>query len=603
MKFEDIIIDYLWEQVNHPGGIDPEDPEQIPNQGAPIPPDNDDEDDGNLEIPNDEEPERPEPEHPEDQEATPQPDSRKKVKPTAAAMEISSVKSKWTAQAAQTNARISEAAMDDAISFFNEKKIGLRPLANPPNNLDIPQLFTLQQRFPNFPGSDPSKIKNIQTYSWEQINFLMERYLEGAEEDIPEEIEVGERVQIAGADDLSRFLPKAYKSWEDKRKKLYDANGVTIIQIESQEQSISYGGLQNCLRDKYKDTVASSNYWCTTKIGGSLYGSYRDWRSFYYVLNKNVPESDPYRMFAIGAVRKGDSRYPFTLTDLYNRVNSTSLTFDEVMNDTNCRELVNARDRIVWFEETEKESVERIYDSYTFNQRSVSPDANGNYNLLPSDFSLVKPRAQLRYIQSGRIIKSGKVLKSLGEVVIEGRPVDIQKEYVRNTTAQNFQTRFISSDPDEDDFAMINSLRTSNVTFLNATLQHPANGITDGIYAIVGAILNKNYKGSWKDYSNPKIRVFQSKTSLGIYGVYDLSKYKWIKPAKYRVQPTRFYLNKVDREVYGLIKYMSDDDYFFWLFRKNDLLKYKDKTNPNYLKGKYLEGRDGDELIGRLVKL
>jgi len=592
MKFEDIIINYLWEQVNHPGGLEPDDNERDERDGE-----------GNLQMPDDDEPEQQEPgdrlypraARPEpNQIETPQPEQpddtathnetiKKKVNA------IAKVKAIWVTQAAETNMAISEASMDDAIDFFNQKKGNLRPLSNPPNNRDIPQLFALKQRFPEFPASDLGRIRDIQTYTWPQIIFFIERYVEGPEEVVEEEgIEEGERIQIEGVN-LSRFLPKAYEMWEAKRKKLYDANGVTIIKIESKEQSIAYGGLQNCLKDTHPHSI--SNYWCTTKIGsGNLYTSYRHWRAFYYVLNKNVPEDHQYRMFAIGAVKKDDNNYPFTLTNMYNSSNISSLTFEEVVSHTQCSELNNAKKNIVWFEETEEESIERIYDTYTFDGRNRD-----------TDFTFLKPRAQLRYIETARPIKSGKALLSLGEVMIDGRAVDLQEEYVRRTTAANFQNRYNTSDPTEDVFAMISALRTPNIKFLNNILKNEQ-GIPDGIYGVVSAILNKSYKGSWKDYTNPQIRVLQSKLSLGKFGVYDLSKYKWVKPVNYSVQPVRFYLNKEDRTVYAFIKYVSDNDYFYWLFRREDLLK-KDKTNPNYLKGKFLESRDGDELIGRLVKV
>lgn len=608
MKFEDVIIDYLWEQVNPP--IHPDNDNEFPAQPDDAQPDGEQPDDNQ---PNDADPNAPEPNAPEpnaiqqgnnqdNPEQPVEPDNNRQAvrppkKPSATALMIMSIKTKWAREAAQTGTPITEAEMDGAIAFFNDKKGTLRPLSNPPNNLDISQLFALHKKFPNFPAYNANDIRNISSYTWEQINFLMERYLEAPEGEEEENvIEVGERLQIRG-ESMERILPRAYEMWKGKRTKLYDANNVSIIKIESQEQSVSYGVVQNCLRDKNN----RGSYWCTTIPGGSNYANYRTWRSFYYVLNENVDDSHPYHFFAIGAVIPEHSNGPYTLASAFNE-NYSRLTFDDLIANTGCQDLNNVRNKIVWFNETQKESVERIYDSYTFNETEPRRDANGNveYVLKSTDFSLLKPRAQLKYIQAGKMIKSAAALKSLPEVMIDGQLKDLQKEYVISVSVMNFKQKFITIDPDEDVFAMLSSLRTSNLTFLDKHLK--MNGIPDGKFAVIKSILNTKLKRSYRDIADKNKVLYQTKDT-NKFGIFDVVKMKWDKPLKYKKDPSiHFYRDTVNKKSFGFIKYVSADDYFYVVMRKEDWLT-RDKDNPNRLGCQYVDGQKGDELIGRMAKL
>ena len=508
---------------------------------------------------------------------------------------ITLLKQRWMEQAAADDSFVTEADMDDAITFFNTKKNGLRQLSVPPRNTDNPQLYALHIRFPDFPATDLNRVRDIQSYSWPQISFFRERYAEAPEpENQPEQIEM---IQIEGAENLSRFLDRARQMWRNKKQKIYENDGVTVIRIESKEHSIMYGGLQNSLKDKYPKGHRTTNYWCTTLTDeNNLYSGYRQWRAFYYVLNENVVQDDNWHIFAIGAVNPNHSNAtqyaPFTLSNLYNDNNLEALTFDQIVIITDCPQLKEVESQIVWFPETKQESQERIFSSYTFDGRR------------DTDFAFLKPQAQYRFIEASRDIKSAKALRALSSeatITINGasRVVDLQEEYVRRTRAYNFQTRFITTDPTEDAFEMIDALRPPVRKFLHRVLVNEE-GLPDGIYSIVASILNKSLNKSWRDYSNSTIRLMQSKTSSGLFGVFDLENYRWIKPLAYSLRNFN-YIDRATRQKYVVKKYTSNDDYFYWLFKHEDLL-IKDNTNPNYLKGKYLAGSDGDEILSRLVK-
>jgi len=612
MKLEDVLLNLT---------------EQVPprRRAGNLPPaDNPDNGEGNLEFPDDEpqnqaqpvplpEPEQPEqqpePEEPEQEVRPEMPETEPnvtRVTPTEEDRQIhretvkkkinavTLIKQRWQEQATAANIQITETDMNDAIEFFNSKKNGLRPLSVPPRNTDNPQLYALHIRFPEFPATDIGRIRDLQNYTWQQITFFRERYVEGPEQE--PEAEQLENIQIPGATDLSRFFNRAHQLWVQKRTKLYDNDGVIVIRIESKEQSIMYGGLQNTLRDKYQNQRNSAR-WCTSLTDeGNLYSSYRNWRAFYYVYNENVDEDDDYRIFAIGAVNPNHTNStiyaPFTLTNLYNDSNLSKLSFDDIVRRTGCNQLKEIEKQIIWFPETKQESQERIFGSYTFDGRH------------DTDFAFLRPQAQYRFIDASREIKSAKALRALSAeatVTINGtsRVVDLQEEYVRRTRAFNFQNRFVTTDPTEDAFEMIEALRPPVKKFLHNLLIREEN-LPDGIYSIVASILNKSLTKSWKDYSNPTIRLLQSKTSAGLFGVFDLENYKWVKPLQYTLRNFN-YLDKTNKQKYVVKKYTSNNDYFYWIFRYEDIL-IKDRTNPNYLKGKFIDGSEGDELLSRLVR-
>lgn len=364
-----------------------------------------------------------------------------------------------------------------------------------------------------------------------------------------------------------------------------------VIRIESLKESIGYGALQHCIRDKYLSARGDNggNRWCTANSGSetNYYPGYRDWRAFYYVLNKNVPEDHDYRIFAIGAVRPGASGEPFTLTNAKNTVNANSLDFDTIVAKTGCQQLLNVEDKIKWFPETVKETIERKLDRYTFDDPTS-----------PTDFLRLENNRKLQYIDHLRKIKTGRALKGCNE--------QLQKTYCALTTAENFKNRFITESYSEDPFIMLKVLHPRNVKFLDSEVLKRQQGIPDGIRAIKAIILSKYIKASYRDHTNPDIWLCQNKQMNNIFGLFDIKNLDWAKPLKYTKKEAIIRINKYTKEKFVFMKYVSDNDYFYFIANADDLYKRtiknetgKDIPNPNYNKGRYYEGVDGDEILSK----
>jgi len=591
MKFSEILL-YLNEQVED----DPnQDDDNIDNGPDPIEPE--------PEEPEVAEPEPPEPEQkrPADAVKTEPSDQdrdahRQKVKKKLNA--IDKTKLKWREEATQIGVEITENDMVGAIEFFNTKKNGLRPLGAPAG--DIPQLFALKQRFPEFPAENEVAIRDIQTYSWEQILFFINRYIAHPEEEQEQFFDEGEQLVVdvdkEDANRIAGLLPTAYEQWK-KQVKVYDNNGVSIVALQSKQHSINVGFLENCLKAKHKNTT--SQFWCTTWTNASnQYLNYRPNEAFYYVLNINVPESDPFYFFAIAPSSK--DRNSYRLVDMYNSNDWSSLNFDAVLSYTNCPELANAKDKVVWFEETEYDSIDRKFDTYAFGEPT------GDKEIDKHNFMFLDLTHQREFIDYGRNIRSARALRALSDKAeypdVE-KPVDLQRVYVNLTNAQNMVDRFRTIDENEDIFSMINALRPSPKKQLHSLLEVKEK-VSGGIKGLALKLMSNELIGSFLDYTKTDIRLLQSKNNIGTFGIFNMVEFKWEKPLEYtKATPLIKAMDRETKQIYIFQKYISENDYFYWMFNREDYLHRNNPKSPNRLKGKFLEGSVGDGVINSMTSL
>ena len=529
---------------------------------------------------------------------------RQKVKKKLNAVDATKIK--WREEGLQLGLELTETQLVGAIEFFNTQKNGLRPLGDPAG--DIPQLFALKQRFPEFPAENQVAIRDIQSYSWEQITFFVDRYIAHPEEEEQQFFDEGEQLVVdVDKEDVNRIvelLPTAYAQWE-RQTKVYDNNGVSIVALQSKQHSINVGFIENCLKAKYKNTTSQT--WCTTWTNASnQYLNYRPDRAFYYVMNRNVSENNSYYFFAI-APSKTD-RNDYRLVDMYNSFDRSNLTFNDILEKTNCPELENVKNKVVWFEETEADSIDRKFDTYLFGP------ATGDKEIDKHNFMFLDATLHKEFIDYGRNIQSARALKVLADKAkfpdIE-KPVDLQRVYVNLTNAQNMVDRFRTTDASEDIFSMIEALRPSPKKQLHSLLTVKEN-VSGGIKGLALKLMSNELIGSFTDYVKTDIRLLQSKNNIGTFGIFNLVKFKWEKPLKYTKSTRVIKLRdkeitiedgKEIKQIYFLFKYISDDDYFYWMFNKEDYLHRNNPNNPNRLKGKFLEGSVGDNLIDSMTSL
>ena len=555
MKLHDIVLRLLREQP------EPQDGDQIDNPQ-----------DG-QETPQDGEQEPQDGEQPVDNEPQTQEPVVKKQKPLSP---VEKVKIKWLSE----NPHLNDFMMDGIIESFNNRKNNLRVYIDPnsgPTVRNMAEIYALNQRFPDFPAEDIQKLKDVQTYTWEQIEFLMDRFNTteaAAEVDFSIEGDTPEDRKIS-----------AIQKWEKEYNKLIDENGIVVHKIEGKDEAIALGRLQHILVDKY-----GGSRWCVTLPPGSggnnLYTGYRDRRSFYFVMDKNKPENDTYYISALQVVDMTKNQYegPFVVTPRPNG-DQMGKSWEDVVGIFPALQGKENMFRII--PKSKKEQFDGVLDTIRFYPNPQNPPA-------ANDFAIQSRAVQEMYVDSpNRVINDPRSFMTLSE--------DLQKKYVANTTLDNYKSKYKNLD-DSKPFGMLDALGSKNLRFLDAMMKSQL-GIKDGVLAVKTSILKLNYNTSYGDSQNDSIKMFISKVGQK-YGIMDLNTIEWIKPLNYLRTKAETYFTPEDRKLYILQRYTNEDgsDYFYWLFPKENLTSW-DKSSSSHLRGKFLTKEEGDNIPNTFRKL
>jgi hypothetical protein len=555
MKLHDIVLRLLREQP------EPQDGDQIDNPQ-----------DG-QETPQDGEQEPQDGEQPVDNEPQTQEPVVKKQKPLSP---VEKVKIKWLSE----NPHLNDFMMDGIIESFNNRKNNLRVYIDPNSGATVrnmAEIYALKQRFPDFPAEDIQKLKDVQTYTWEQIEFLMDRFNTteaAAEVDFSIEGDTPEDRKIS-----------AIQKWEKEYNKLIDENGIVVHKIEGKDEAIALGRLQHILVDKY-----GGSRWCVTLPPGSggnnLYTGYRDRRSFYFVMDKNKPENDTYYISALQVVDMTKNQYegPFVVTPRPNG-DQMGKSWEDVVGIFPALQGKENMFRII--PKSKKEQFDGVLDTIRFYPNPQNPPA-------ANDFAIQSRAVQEMYVDSpNRVINDPRSFMTLSE--------DLQKKYVANTTLDNYKSKYKNLD-DSKPFGMLDALGSKNLRFLDAMMKSQL-GIKDGVLAVKTSILKLNYNTSYGDSQNDSIKMFISKVGQK-YGIMDLNTIEWIKPLNYLRTKAETYFTPEDRKLYILQRYTNEDgsDYFYWLFPKENLTS-RDKSSSSHLRGKFLTKEEGDNIPNTFRKL
>ncbi len=547
--------------------------------------------DGNLENPEigQDEPQGDGENQPEDGEEQPQdgsqneplkPKKEKKLSP------IDLIKSQWIEQ----NPHLNDTMMDEAINFFNNRKNNLRPFVDPnsvPNVRNMPEIFAFKQRFPDFPAENIQKLKDLQNYTWEQIEFLMDRFntTEAAGE-------VDFSIEGDTPEDRER---SAREKWNKSHNKIIDEGGLVVFKCEGKDESIAFGRLQHILVAKY-----GGNRWCVTippGEGSNLYVGYRQAsgdrhlgksrRTFYFIKDETKDVSDPYYIAALQAVNMetAPDEGPFVITPRPNG-DQYKKSWEDVTRIW--PQLMGKENLIRPLPLSQKEKFDGILDKIRFYPIPKNPPA-------ADDFAIQSRAIQEMFVDSPtRVINDPRSFMSLSE--------DLQKKYVANTNLDNYKKKYKNLDESKP-FGMLEALGPKLLKFLDDAVLKYQLKIKDGIFAIKQSILQANYKVSFTDVDNDAIKMFMGKSNEK-YGIMDLSSIEWIKPLEYIRTKSTTYFSPQSRELFILQRYQSEssDDYFYWMFPQKNLTS-KDKSSVQHLRGRYLSKEQGDEIPNQYKKL
>jgi hypothetical protein len=566
MKFKNIIFDYLVKK--HPLFEQPEEPEMGDDQ-VDNPEDGEEEPENGEEEPEDNQ----EPENGEEPIQGVQPTPKlKKEKPLTQAQlhakkRLEKIRENWRS----TNPGLLDTDIDAVLLTFDGIKNTLRPVNPAPGSRNMPEMLALKQRFNNFPVEDVTKIRDAENYTWQEMEFLLDRFNEA---DNNEE----QSFEIDGdTPEIRRML--AEKVWTKQSNKIVDENNLIVYKIESRGESIALGQLQNIMASEY-----GGGSWCVTMKTGGYYNSYRNRRAFYFVMDKNKDIKDRYYISALQAVDPNcspnyQSERSFVITPRPNG-DETGKSWDQVVS---IYPGLRGKENIIkWFGQTAKERTDITLDSINFREND------------PNYFGIIAPRLQQAWVDAGRLINSPKAFSMMKATT--------QTDYVKATTVLNYKDKYKSSNTG-DAFGMLNILSKQDYKTLDWTMKNECK-IPAGINAIKAAILRTNYKVSYTDIHHPDVMMFGSRSDANLFGILDLKTLNWLRDIKYMKGKTTTLFDRENRKVYILQRYSNTDgnDYFYWFFPKENLTS-REKAKTDYMKGEFFNGEDGDTLSNKYQKL
>jgi len=579
MKFEDLYLSLLSEQVP------PEDDDDQLNPPEPFDPNQE-------EVPEPEGEEKPEEGKPEGEEK-PEEGKPKKEKPLS---EMQRLKLKWK----QEFPGLTEETMNDAIAFFNRRKNGLIEYKEPGwinpatgrRHMNLPEIAAMANRFPELRPvlSDHAKIRDIQNYTWEEMEFFMDRVS-------AQTTEIEMEIKIEG-DTPERQKASAYKIWENSRNIIVNERNVIVVKVQSKPHSIALGYLQHLLNAEVKDRTGDwGNNWCITNGPNdgatNMYYNYRDRRAYYFILDKNKNEYDPYYVSVIQPVRPGHSEHPFVITPRPNRGEQSRLSWRDVL--SHFPSLEGKESLFTFFPLTPAEQNDITVDKINF-----TPNTEHNPN--PYDFAIQSIKMQQRYIESGRIINDKRAF----DVLPHSEPNNLKKSYIARTNLNDYKKRFRCSDPN-DPLGILNLIERSPgglYRFLDeVVLQHQL-GITGGVDGLKRGIVGIEFKQGYSTIDK-KYTLYQQRTG-NLVGVMDMDTLQMVKPLVYFNSSSKFVVNMKKAEVYVLNRYAThqSNDYFYFLMPKDNMIG--DKKSPTYMKGYYFDGPEGDQILNspgyRIIK-
>ena len=561
MKFEDILLKLLLEQVEPP---EEDDVLDVPDED----PENDPNDDG---------------EEPEDNETDVNAEPiEKKVKPLKP-MEV--LVNKWKAE----SPGIDDNEIRDAIEFFRTRRGSLRPYMDPEEAIEkdyrnSPEVVELKRNFPTFPAESVVRLRDIQNYSWDQLEFLIDRFNGTANLALVDFRVEGDTPEIRKANSL--------KKWERTSNRIIDKNGVIVFRVTGQDESIALGDMQHILTSTYGGVP-----WCITNIGSSYYKSYRNRRSYYFIMDTTKPENSPERMSVIQPINHNDDHWwrregPFVISKRPNSGDFTNETWQDIVNIWPALE--GEAEKFQYFGETRKEAEGARIGDINF---------NGDPANNPWDFEgrNVTKELKLNFVTgANNIIPKFRYFQSLGTSLLHS--------YIQSTTKDTYHLKFVSDNRSRpyEILDHIQKFAPQEYKYLDSEVLKRLLGIPMGVGAIKLKMMCVSYEYSFTELGR-NIKLLQDKNTE-LFGIISLNTLEFIKPIDYIYTSAKSLVKTVRNENgklkdatsylfrYSLSHTQGGDDYFYWFTPFINIMD-QSKNKPNYYKGTFLDKEQGDQLL------
>lgn len=381
------------------------------------------------------------------------------------------------------------------------------------SSLNIPELITFFNRFPNF---KPTDIPDATKYTLEQMLFILNEYYD---------LQDTSTTEINTLPEIFRGqnLPATPERQEASRDMLWfntnlpnliiNEDGFRVYEITSQAESKAFGYyLYSLITNKEflnKVNKGLINQWCITRFDGrNMYSTYRPKpyeRSYYFAIDESKsPEvtNDPQKI-----------KYYLSVIQ-YTLAHDTNFVHTSMFNDGDMvvsqEQLLNTypklNGKLNLFKYTEYDEAKELGGNLDIVDRITEDERN------PYAFFKMNKTYKDRYIRKNKIISKKESWLSMSD--------DLRTLYINLTNEENYLERYPSSE-------LIFTIKDNKKNF--KTLIDRLSAINVNIGNILTPLYSKEFIfDQKKSIQNNNISLFQSRKNK-MYGIFHKEYGDWLK--------------------------------------------------------------------------
>lgn len=418
---------------------------------------------------------------------------------------------------------------DKMLSLFMQKQKGLEP--------SNPAVYSFLTRFdgsyPNeFPIFDPKKLKDASQYTLAQMTSL---YDDLRDDDVDEE-------GVFSGDNYSNLdkIKASYELWKGDEHKIIDEGNLRVYFIPNEKVSKQFGYYMQAVTEwdgSYLQRTSpeiftkenkkliphvgtlSGAQWCVTGRGtsdsrGNLWGSYRDDRTFYFVIDESkAPSSDldaSISRYFISALQVDTGiRQGYRITSALNDGDNPK-TWEEVIQIY--PQLTEHKDKFV--------NVKFVRNNEMENANDVVGKINESLS-NPYEFRRVNKKLKKAFLDRGGVLSKADSWRSM--------PDKLREYYILTTTARNVLDKYQSTE-------FMNEIKKKGSEFNLLNKRLKVVGL-EGIGYIYDHLMKNEFDIARNSLDNQNIRLYQSKKT-GKYGLYNVINATWITSDGITYEPT-----------------------------------------------------------------
>lgn len=381
------------------------------------------------------------------------------------------------------------------ITVFQRVQNGLKP--------EKPQVFSFLSRYDGehgFERFDPNNLKDITKYSYKQISFLVGEYT-----DDEDEVQGGDVFAGKDTKPTEEKIAASKELWGGEEFLIINEDGFRVYSIPDQKTSVKFGYYVEVIN---RNQSGSNSPWCVTwrqdQGRTNMWGSYRNQRSFYFVIDESRSTSDRYYLGALQ--RDTEVRTGFRLTSVKNDGDNV-MTWDEVLEVY--PKLADHKDKI---------GVKPFSNDELEEKNAVGQITEREGSAY--EFKRVDRNLKRAYINNQGTLRKAESWRAMDE--------KLRALYILSTTEHQVKDKF-------SNFDFVNEIRKVGNEFnlLDNRLKQLGLG---GVGHIYDHLMSTEFKVARVSVDNDKIRLYESKIN-GKSGLYNTRTTDWVELGGHKYEP------------------------------------------------------------------